>query len=147
VAQRVSRRRRGRATAAVAACVVAGAGLTACSKGDALSLARQACGHVQRSISLYDRSTTEPPGPRQADATAALVELRAALPLAATAAGEDSQWQAFVTTLSESSRVPEGDLVPALQAQCADAGTNGSTPTVPSTTVAPVPTNPPPVGR
>ena len=142
----MTRRRPGRTVAAVAACLVAGAGLSACSHGDALSLARQACGHVQRSIGLYERSTTEGPPSQQADAAAALAELRAALPLAATAAGEDGQWQAFVTTLAESSRVPEGDLVPALQAQCADASTNGSTPSVPSTTVAPVPTNPA-VGR
>ncbi|MDE3086769.1 MAG: hypothetical protein KGJ77_08380 [Acidobacteriota bacterium] len=140
-------RRRGRATAALAACVVAGAVATACSRGDALALARQACGNVQRSIALYDRSTTEPSAARQADAAAAVAQLRAALPLAAKAAGEDSQWQALVTTLSESSRVAEADLVPALRAQCADAATSGSTPTVPSTTVAPVPTNPPPVGR
>ena len=138
----MSRQAPGRTTAVVAACVVAGAGLTACSRGDALSLARQACGHVQRSIVLYQRSTTETEAPQQADATAALVQLRDALPLAATAAGEDSQWQAFVTTLSESSRVPEADLVPALEAQCADATTNGSSPSVPPTTAAPVPTNP-----
>ena len=140
-------RRRGGATVALAACVVAGAVATACSRGDALTLARQACDHVHRSIALYARSTTDPPASRAADAAAAVAQLRAALPLAATAAGEDSQWQALVTTLSESSRVPESDLVPALQAQCADTATSGSTPTVPSTTAAPVPTNPPPVGR
>lgn len=135
-------RRPGRIVAALAACLVAGAGLTACSHGDALSLARQACGHVQRSIALYERSTTAGPTAGQADTAAALAQLRAALPLAATAAGEDAQWQALVTTLAESSRVPEADLVPALEAQCADAATNGSTPSPPSTTPAPVPTNP-----
>jgi len=51
--------------------------------------------------------------------TEALDQIRAALPLAAVAAGEDTTWQALEATLSESNRVPLRYLLPALSAQCA----------------------------
>jgi hypothetical protein len=127
--------------------VLAAIGLQGCANSDALGLVRQACVHVQRSLVLYQQSTTAAsPGVAQAEGTGALDQLRAALPLAATAAGENAQWDALETTLSESSRVPESDLVRALQAQCADVASGGQGPTT-STTSAPVPTNPEPVGR
>ena len=140
--------RAGGAGAALTVAAVAALGLAGCANGDALSLARRACGHVQRSISLYRTAAADAPGPaQQAAASAALAELRLALPLAATAAGEAPQWQALMTTLSESSRVPESDLVSALQQQCADA-TTGTQPAPPpgvsaSTTTPTIPT----VGR
>ena len=52
----------------------------------------------------------------------ALIQLSDALPLAAIAAGEDTEWQALDATLSETSRVPERNLVHALSAQCAPLG-------------------------
>ncbi len=52
----------------------------------------------------------------------ALGQIRDAVPLAAEAAGEDTTWQALEATLSESSRVPLGYLLPALAAQCAGVG-------------------------
>ena len=44
----------------------------------------------------------------------AYTQLRLALPIAAEAAYRDGQWQALMTTVSESNRVPETTLVPAL---------------------------------
>lgn len=127
--------------------VAAVLGLEGCANSHALGLVRQACTHVQRSLALYQESTAATsPVVAQADNTAALKQLRAALPLAATAAGENAQWDAFMTTISESSRVPESDLVRALQAQCTEVSSGGAPPTTP-TTLAPVPTNPEPVGR
>lgn len=136
-----------RVAGVTAVAVLAAVGLGACANSDALGLVRKACTHVQRSLVLYQESTrAASPAAVQSDNAAALDQLRVALPLAATAAGENSQWDAFMTTLSESSRVPESDLVRALQAQCADVSSGGQEPTT-STTTAPVPTNPEPVGR
>jgi len=112
-------------------------GATGCSNSNALGLVRQACGHVHRSLDLYDRaSTASSPAAKQAGQAAALAELRLALPLAGSAAGESPQWQALMTTLEESSRVPESVLVRALQQQCADASTGGQ-PAPPPTTSMP----------
>ncbi len=58
-------------------------------------------------------------------ASDALDQVRAALPLAAEAAGEDTTWQPLVATLSESNRVPLRFLLPALAAQCAGASGQG----------------------
>jgi hypothetical protein len=127
---------------------VAAVGLSGCSNAHALSLVRQACIHVERSLSLYEQSgRASSPRVQQADAAAALLQLQEALPLAASAAGENAQWQAFSTTLSESSRVPESDLVSALRQQCADVSTGGQGPSTPPTTLPPPPTNPEPIGR
>jgi len=142
---------RGRSTWAIsfALAAVLGGSVAGCANFDATSLVRQACTHVDRSLTLY-RSAGHATS-AQAQATlvaAALAELRAALPLAATAAGQSAQWQALTTTLSESSRVPESDLVNALQQQCADVATGtGPAPPSPSNTSSEVPTLPEPVGR
>lgn len=136
------------ATAAAVAALGAG-GMAGCASSDALALARQACGHVQRSLTLYRAAQgASSPADQQARTQQALGELRLALPLAATAAGEAPQWQALMTTLTESSRVPEGDLVIALQQQCADASAGGQ-PAVTTNAPAPAttPTKPEPVGR
>lgn len=127
MAERLSRLRRAALAAAAAAALAVA--LSGCSSRDALGLARQACAHVQRSIALYKAAATATqPAQQQADSAQALTELRAALPLAATAAGANGQWEALMTTLSESSRVSEVDLIPALTAQCADAANGGPPP-------------------
>jgi hypothetical protein len=105
--------------------------------------------HVHQSIALYRASlTAATPADAQTESDEATAQLRLALPLAATAAGESAQWQAFMITLTESSRVPEANLVSALQQQCADAQ-GGGQPTLPPTSTAPTttPTLPEPVGR
>lgn len=137
-----------RVSGAVVVTALAVLGLSGCSNSHALSLVRQACTHVERSLVLYQASATATsPAVQQSQSAAALAELRKALPLASSAAGENAQWQAFSITLSESSRVPESDLVAALRQQCDDVSTGGRGPATPATTLPPPPTNPEPVGR
>jgi hypothetical protein len=101
--------------------------LSGCASSNALALARSACGHVDQSVVIFVRSEHEHGTAAAVDRTRALRQLRDGLPDAATAAGEDGQWQALMTTISESSRVPESDLVNALRIQCATtrSGANG----------------------
>jgi hypothetical protein len=111
------------AIAAVALAVVLGG----CASSNAQALVRQACGHVDTSVALFERSLHEAGSAATADRSRSLEQLRDGLPDAATAAGEDAEWQALMTTIAESSRVPEGDLVKALQRQCGVAQSSGST--------------------
>ena len=106
------------AAAAFTALVLA-AGLSGCSGGDGLSLAKQACGHVATSIEMYHSAQhDQAPAQSARELTGAVEQLREALPIAASAAGDSSQWQALMTTLGESTRLPESELANALQAQC-----------------------------
>ena len=126
--RRHGHRRRHRHPVAVAALALAlpVSLVTGCSNGAAQGLARQACTHVDQALRLFVRAQSEGTGPQAvADQTASISELRAALPIAAVAAGQSAHWQALMTTLSESARVPESYLVHALTAQCADAQSSG----------------------
>lgn len=129
-------------TMAVVACSLAG-----CANRDGTNLARQACGHVERSISLYEASLHAPsPAEATAKQSQAMTQLRDALPIAATAAGEAGQYQALMATLAESDDLPESMLVHALGEQCAAAdATGGLIPTTPPTAQTPA-TRPPPTG-
>lgn len=130
-----------------------GLGLAACSNGASIALARQACSHVSTSLKLYKQSQQEPdPAKASSLQEEAYVQLRTALPIAAEAANDNGQWQALMTTLSETNRVPEGTLITALQAQCQVAEqpnplnpTAPNTPSPPSTTGGDIP--PPQQGR
>lgn len=120
----------GRLVVAGVSVITLGAGLSACG-GNGTGLAEQACSHINRSIGLLKQAaaqtdTAVADGLRQK----AYRQLRDALPIAAEAAYRDGQYQALMTTLSESSRVSETTLIPALQAQCqaADSSTFGQTP-------------------
>jgi hypothetical protein len=98
-------------------------------------LAKQACVYVSTSIALYESSL----GHKSATETTQLQNeaydrLQLGLQPAALAAGDNGQWQALMTTISESSRVPEGVLVSALQQQCAVADNPGATPPPPGST-------------
>jgi hypothetical protein len=126
--------------------VLAGA-LAGCATSDGTALARQACGHVDRSLTLYRSSLAQhDPATARAQQAAALLQLRDALPSAATAAGQDGQYQALMATLSESDHLPESLLVHALSAQCAAADSNDNLgPDAPGTTETPA-TRPPPTG-
>ena len=105
---------------ALATATVLGLGLSACGSGG--SLARAACAHVDRSLLLYQRSQhAATPAQASADYRAAVNELALAQPGAAQAAAQNGQWQALMTIISESPRVPLGLLVHALTAQCAVA--------------------------
>jgi hypothetical protein len=123
-----------------------GAGLAGCGDSAAAGLAHQACQHVEQSLRLY-RTSLEQTDARQAagDRSRASAQLQAAAPIAAVAAGQDSQWQALMATLAESSRLPESDLTHALQAQCAAVDSGDMTgPTLPPTTLPPTTLPPPP---
>jgi len=112
--------------AAAAAGLLAGGLLTACGSGAALGLARAACVHVHQSIATYEASLRVPPGAeRAALQRQAAMELEAGQRKAAVAAGEDAEWQALMTTISESPRIPEGYLVHALELQCQVAASPG----------------------
>ena len=107
--------------AGVAAVLAIGVGLSGCSN-NGTGLARQACSHVDRSISLLQqasRSSDHALADRLSEEAAA--QMRTALPIAAEAAYDDGQWQALMTTLSESNRVAPTMLVTALSQQCAQA--------------------------
>jgi hypothetical protein len=107
---------------ALAAIVAGSAVATGCAAQDGAALAKQACGYVNTSLSLYESSLI----PAHHDQATHLQgqaydQLQLGLQPAALAAGDDPKWQALMTTISESSRVPEGVLVSALQQQCAVA--------------------------
>ncbi|HUY22519.1 MAG TPA: hypothetical protein VMV22_09260 [Acidimicrobiales bacterium] len=137
-----------RASAALCTTAVLAGVLSACAGYDAAALARQACQHVDRSLTLYRASlTTADPKAAAAEQSEALGQLRDALPMAATAAGEAGQYQGLMSTLAESAHLPESLLVHALSLQCA-AAENGGAPLPGPTTTAQTPaTRPPPTGR
>lgn len=107
-----------RPTVGLAVALGCGIGLTACGNSG-LTLAKQACTSVDRSIALLDEAArTSDPATAAALRTKSYNDLLAALPVAAEAAYHDAQWQALMTTLSESNEVQETTLVPALRAEC-----------------------------
>jgi len=139
--------RAGRAAGAAGTALALALVLAACSNQEGVSLARQACQHVDRSLALYRTSLrdrgTQASGARQQEAVA---QLRAALPLASSAAGDAGEFQGLMSTLAESDHLPESLLVHALSEQCAAAQSNGISVT-PATTGGETPaTHPPPVG-
>jgi len=122
-----ARRRPGRRRVAgwLAAAVVAGAALAGCANADAQAQAQKACTHVARALALFDRAQSLSAAQGAGDLAASMAELRAALPIAAVAAGQSAHWQPLMTTLSEASRVSESYLVHALASECADANNPG----------------------
>lgn len=117
------KRARARLASGLAAAGLAGALLTSCGGSGASALVNEACSHVTRSITLYEASTHDTGRVAASERHQALVQLRDALRPAALAG---TQYQALKTTLSESSRVPEANLIGALRAQCAASGTSGT---------------------
>jgi hypothetical protein len=100
--------------------------LSSCSSQDATPLANQACVQVHHALALERQATAAASPARAAHLQAvALDDVRAALPFAAEAAGDDTTWQALDATLSESNRVPLRYLLPALSSQCSGGGGNG----------------------
>ncbi len=94
--------------------------LASCGGSQAAALGHTACVDVAASIHEYSvstRATTARVASRER--ALALEELRRALQPAALAGSAGGQWEALTATLSESSRVPEAELVTALSAQCA----------------------------
>jgi hypothetical protein len=104
---------------------------------------------VSKSVALF-KQAEKAPTQSQANTLAeqAYVQLRDALPLAAKAAAADGQWQALMTTLSETNRVGEQYLITSLQDQC--AVTREQTPMAPpgpQHTIPPPPTDVVPSGK
>lgn len=135
--------RRGLAAAlALGGAAALGLLLGGCGDGG-VSLARQACTHVDVSLRLYS-SAQKTPDPK---AAATLLQqannqLQTAEPLAAAANSANGEWNALMTTLQEIGRVDEGHLLSALRQQCAVAfSSQPETPPVP-TTFPPVPSAP-----
>ncbi len=137
----------GHATWALCTVAVAAGGLAGCASHNGADLARQACRHVERSIALYQTSLHAPtPAKAAAQQSQAVTELRKALPIASTAAGEAGQYQALMATLAESEHLPESYLVHSLGEQCAAADSDTTiSPTPPPTAQTPA-TRPPPTG-
>jgi hypothetical protein len=122
-------------------------GLAGCANHDGVNLARQACRHVRSSLTLYQSSLHAPsPAVAKAKQSQAVAQLRDALPIAATAAGEAGQFQGLMATLAESDHLPESLLVHSLSVQCAAADSGaGLVPSAPPTAGTPS-THPPPTG-
>jgi hypothetical protein len=112
--------------APVAGCTIVVLVVSGCANQRGLDLARQACVHVDRSLVLYREASAEPTSQiGGTERSEALTQLREALPLAASATGESSEWQGLMATLAESAHVPESDLVKALTQQCDNASNGG----------------------
>jgi hypothetical protein len=100
--------------------------VASCGGQGALTLARQACGYVNTSILQYEESQTAKTEKQKLDLeNEAYNTLQLGLQPAALATSDDNQWQALMSTISESSRVSEAVLVSALQQQCAVADLDG----------------------
>ena len=131
-----SRRNRCRVVGLIAVLVL-GVTLAACSN-NGLSLAKQACGHINRSFSLLERAKHGSDPSEVSDLQQqAYDQLRDALPIAAQAANHDGQWQALMTTIAESNRVPESTLTTALAAQCQEADSSAFGEPAPPTSIPP----------
>ena len=97
-----------------------GVTLSSCGGSQAAALGHTACVDVSASLREYAISTrAHSAESARHERARALEELRRALPPAALAGSAGGPWEALTATLSESSRVPEADLVEALTAQCA----------------------------
>ncbi len=139
--------RAGRASVAACTAAVVACSLAGCASHDGADLARQACRHVERSITLYQASLHAPsPAVANNEQAQAVAQLRDALPVAATAAGEAGQYQALMATLAESDHLPESLLVHSLGEQCAAADSNGGVAPSPPPTAETPSTRPPPTG-
>ncbi len=115
-----ARARARRAGGVAVALVALGVTLSSCGGSQAAALGHTACVDVATSLREFAASRRDAtPASARRERAQALDELRRALPPAALAGSGGGAWEALTATLSESSRVPEVDLVDALTAQCA----------------------------
>jgi hypothetical protein len=109
-----------RALGLLTALVVASVALSSCGTNGAVGDARASCVLVKRAISLQLQS--EAPhltSSRRASLEGrAMSELLRATPKAADATSIDGSWNALMTTINESERVPLKNLVPSLTRLC-----------------------------
>jgi hypothetical protein len=94
--------------------------LSACGTGGAVGDARSSCRLVKRALVLQAQS--EVPGISASSRATlqgkAMNELLKATPMAAAATSADGSWNALMTTINESERVPLQNLVPSLTRLC-----------------------------
>ena len=109
------------------ALVLAGVVLSSCGTNGAVVDARAACVLVKRAITIQTRSDAPTlSATRRATLEGrAMSELLKATPKAADATSIDGSWNALMTTINESERVPLKNLVPSLTRLCkvADSST------------------------
>ena len=104
----------------LAALVLASVALSACGTSGAVTDARASCVFVKRAIELQTQSeatnlTAAQRATLQGRAMSALLK---ATPAAADATSLDGSWNALMTTINESERVPLKNLVPSLTRLC-----------------------------
>ena len=94
--------------------------LSACGTSGAVTDARASCVLVKRAIELQTKSeATSLSAPQRSRLEGrAMSELLKATPAAADATSLDGSWNALMTTINESERVPLKDLVPSLTRLC-----------------------------
>ena len=94
--------------------------LSSCGTNGAVADARASCVLVKRAVALQSQS--EVPTLTQAQRNSlegqAMSELLKATPKAADATSIDGSWNALMTTINESERVPLKNLVPSLTRLC-----------------------------
>jgi hypothetical protein len=104
----------------LSALVLASVVLSSCGTNGAVADARASCVLVKRAIALQSQS--EAPALTTARRSAldakAMSELLKATPKAADATSIDGSWNALMTTINESERVPLKNLVPSLTRLC-----------------------------
>jgi uncharacterized protein YqgV (UPF0045/DUF77 family) len=104
----------------LSALVLSGVVLSSCGTNGAVADARASCVLVKRAVALQSQS--EVPTLTQAQRNSlegqAMSELLKATPKAADATSIDGSWNALMTTINESERVPLKNLVPSLTRLC-----------------------------
>lgn len=109
------------------ALVLASVVLSSCGTSGAVTDARKSCVLVRRALAIQTQSESPSlsANERAALEGRAMSELLKATPSAADATSLDGSWNALMTTINESERVPLKDLVPSLTRLCkvADSST------------------------
>ena len=93
---------------------------SACGTNGAVADARASCVLVKRAVALQSQSEVPTLTPTQRNSLEgqAMSELLKATPKAADATSIDGSWNALMTTINESERVPLKNLVPSLTRLC-----------------------------
>ena len=111
----------------LSALVLASVVLSSCGTNGAVADARASCVLVKRALTIQTQSETPTLSAAQRAALEgrAMSELLKATPMAADATSIDGSWNALMTTINESERVPLKNLVPSLTRLCrvADSST------------------------
>jgi hypothetical protein len=104
----------------LSALVLASVVLSSCGTNGAVADARASCVLVKRAIALQSQSQAPAltTARRNALEGQAMSELLKATPKAADATSIDGSWNALMTTINESERVPLKNLVPSLTRLC-----------------------------